>query len=208
MSTYFVIDAVGCLHCSMGDCLLLLWQHKGWKNSKRTVFFRQAVLTLPLFQNHRLSWDILMVFSHGLSLEYFFETFALSHMEENLTLSNRSASFKNWTLRNKSDVIILKDLWLCSCSCNTVCSREACRNRQALLASYCWEGRTPVSLKAPRRGTSTSLAWTGLAGQQWGNNTVCGPKSRKLTQEEHHTRRSSSKLQATFSLAGYWHVAL
>lgn len=30
-SMYFVIDVVGCLHCSMGGCLLLLWQHKGWK---------------------------------------------------------------------------------------------------------------------------------------------------------------------------------
>lgn len=159
-----------------------------------------------LFKNHRLSWDILMNFSHGLSLEYYFEPFALSHVGENLTLSNRNASFKNWTLGNKSEVIILQDLWLCSWSCNTACSRENCRSRQVLLGagSYCWEGWTPASLKAPHRNASTSLAWTSLAtrirtamGQ---SQCLWGPKPRKLTQEEHHMRRSS-KIQTTFSLA-------
>lgn len=149
------MDVAGCLHCSMGDCLLLLWQHKGLKNSKWTIFFRHAVLTLPLFKNHRLSWDILMVFSHGLSLEYFFWAFCPESHGRNLTLSNRSASFKNWTLRNKSVVIIL---WLCSWSCNTAAKKiEGAGKDSWVLVLTAGKGWTPLSIKYSNTSTSPAL---------------------------------------------------
>lgn len=73
----------------------------------------------------------------GFLLSNFLKLFSVFTREKNLTLSNKRASFKNWTLRNKPDVGLVT---LAGAATLLVAEKLAGAGQELIGAStYCWE---------------------------------------------------------------------
>lgn len=93
-------------------------------------------------------------------------TFALSHMGENLILSNRNALFKHWTLRNKQKSYFWKT---CDFVAGAATQLAAGKCSWVLVLSVGRGLKAPTEIPQP---ALHGLVWLQGTGQQWGSHTV------------------------------------